>query len=81
VGLAGERGVDVGEEVLGDAPAGGVEGVVPGCGAVGRELRDEGAQPADGELAAVVGREVDAVEALEVGFDGIGGLAEDRDER
>ena len=43
---------------------------------IGGEPRDEDGQAAEGELAAPVGREVDAVEALEVGFYDVSVVAE-----
>lgn len=47
---------------------------------VERKVRDEDGEPPDGELAAPVARDVDAVEALKIGFYGVGVIAEEADE-
>jgi hypothetical protein len=80
VRLAREGRVNVAEEVLLARPWGVAVHDARGRG-VGREVADEDGDAPERELAAVQPREVDAVEALEVGFYGVGVLAEERDER
>ncbi|MCZ9884639.1 hypothetical protein [Arthrobacter sp. B2a2-09] len=48
---------------------------------LGREVRDEDGETTERELAAPVVREVDAIEAEEVSFYGVGRLTEKGDER
>lgn len=59
-----------------DVPAGVQGGVVAGRGRVGREVADQDGEPSDGKPAAPEVREVDAVEALEVSFYGVGALTD-----
>lgn len=79
--LAGKRVEDVGEEevgrgeALGDAVLGG-----PG-GRLGREVGDVGTQSPERKLAGPEVREIDAVEATEVGLYGVVVIAEEGDER
>lgn len=71
---------EVGQEEGVKVPAGGRLGDRSGDGRLGREVMDQDGQAPDRELAAIEGREVDAVEAEEVRLYGVAVLAEDRDE-
>jgi len=52
-----------------------------GQGAVGGKVFDEDRKATEREPAAPEVRQVDAVEALEVGLQGVGLMADQRDER